>query len=267
MRRRGSHRIGLVLSAGGLRGASHLGVIRQLARHDIPTDVIVGVSAGAVIAAHYAAVGLTVDEMLRDARVFRGRHLLAHSLAARTRSPFKSLFRPWSGVIPERLVQLQAARFNRLHHGVEAIGVVCHDLTYQRARYVSTASDGGLRLYDAVSASASISNMFPAQTVKYDGRTCQFTDGGVSDPLPVAFARQPGLGATHVIVSDCRQHANQVDEVEARERLVYLRPQLKRTTTLRAPRATLLEAVEAGEATITDQVLARLRKWTSLRPA
>ena len=76
-------RIGLVLSAGGLRGASHLGVIRQLARHRIPTEAIVETSVGALIAAYYAAVGLTVDEMMHDARVFLGRHLLAHSLAVR----------------------------------------------------------------------------------------------------------------------------------------------------------------------------------------
>ena len=251
-------RIGLVLSAGGLRGASHLGVIRQLVKHAIPTDVIVGASVGAVIAAYYAAVGLTVDDMLGDARLFRGRHLLAHSLAARAWSPFKRLFHPWRGIIPERLEQLQSARFNRLHHGVEAIGVVCHDLTHGRPRYVSTASDGGLRLYDAVATSASIPNMFPAQTVEYEGLACQFTDGGLSDPLPVAFAGQPGLAATHVVVSDCRQRADRVDE---NERLVYLRPNLERTTTLRAPRATLLEAVEAGEATITAPVLTRLREW------
>jgi predicted acylesterase/phospholipase RssA len=251
-------RIGLVLSAGGLRGASHLGVIRQLARHGIPTEVIVGTSVGALIAAYYAAVGLTVDEMMHDARVFRGRHLLAHSLAVRAWEPFKMLFRPWSGVIPERLAQLRNAGFGRLHHGVEAIGVVCHDLTNGRPRYLSTASDGGLRLYDAVATSAAMPSMFPPQPLEYDGQVCRFTDGGLSDPLPVGFASQPGLGATHVIVSDCRQRGDRIDE---HEQLIYLRPRLDRTTTLRAPRATLLEAVEAGEAVVTGAVLGRLRSW------
>lgn len=257
-------RIGLVLSAGGLRGASHLGVIRQLARHSIPTDIIVGTSAGAVIAAYYAAVGLTVDEMLEDARVFRGRHLVAHSLASRSWEPFKPLFRPWSGVIPDRLARLRSARFDRLYHGVQALGVVCHDVTNDRPRYVSTASDGGVGLYEAVAASASIPSMFPAQPVQYDGQVCQLIDGGVSDALPVDFASQPGLGATHTIVSDCRQRSSVLSE---HARRVYLRPQLGRTTTLRAPRASLLEAVEAGEATITESVLARLRSWMVERTA
>lgn len=73
-------RVGLVLSAGGLRGAAHVGVLRQLIQHEIPIHVIVGVSAGAVIAAYYAAVGLEIDELIGDAAAFRGRHLLAHSL-------------------------------------------------------------------------------------------------------------------------------------------------------------------------------------------
>lgn len=251
-------RIGLVLSAGGLRGASHLGVIRQLTRHGIPTEVIVGTSVGALIAAYYAAVGLTVDQMMDDARVFRGRHLLAHSLTVRAWHPFKALFSPWSGVIPKRLAQLRDAGFSRLHHGVNAIGVVCHDLTNDRPRYVSTAGDGGLRLYDAVATSASIPNMFPPQPLEYDGQVYEFTDGGLSDPLPVGFASHPGLEATHVIVSDCRQHTSPVDE---HDRLIYLRPTLTHTTTLRAPRATLLEAVAAGEAVVTEAVLARLRAW------
>ena len=64
-------RLGVVLSAGGLRGAAHVGVLRQLIRHGIPIDVIVGVSAGAVIAAYYAAVGLDLDELVADAERFR----------------------------------------------------------------------------------------------------------------------------------------------------------------------------------------------------
>ena len=52
--------IGVVLSAGGLRGVAHLGVIRRLVELGIPIDVLVGVSAGAIIAGFWAGVGLTV---------------------------------------------------------------------------------------------------------------------------------------------------------------------------------------------------------------
>ena len=49
----------------------------------MPLHAIVGVSAGAIVAAYYAAVGLELEEMIQDAETFRGRHLLAHSLSVR----------------------------------------------------------------------------------------------------------------------------------------------------------------------------------------
>src|SRR5215216_3647524 len=82
-------RIVVVLSAGGLRGAAHVGVLRRLVQHGVPIDAIVGVSAGAVIAAYYAAAGLEFDELIHDAESFRGRHLLAHSIRVHVGSRFE----------------------------------------------------------------------------------------------------------------------------------------------------------------------------------
>src|SRR6185369_2555591 len=109
-------RIGLVLSGGGLRGASHLGVLQALTEQAIPIDVIVGSSAGAVIAAYYAAVGLPLEDLIADAGRFRGRHLLAHSVNLRLRGKLAGALTKQSGVIPERLEQLRGASFDRLHH-------------------------------------------------------------------------------------------------------------------------------------------------------
>ena len=248
----------MVLSAGGLRGAAHLGVLRRLRQNDIPLHVIVGASAGAVVAAYYAAVGLTIDELIGDARVFQGRHLVAHSLNIRFRRRLEPLFAPFCGIVLRRLRQLEEGRFDRLHHGVEAIGIVCHDLTNDRTRYFSTGADAGIRLYDAVATSASIPSMFPPQPVTLDGQVCQLTDGGVSDALPVDFARGPALTATHLIVSDCRRRGAPVANAD---RLLYVRPRLDGTTTFRAPRASLFAAVTAGEAIVTDDVIARVRRW------
>ena len=251
-------RIGVVLSAGGLRGAAHLGVLRRLRQHDIPVHVIVGVSVGAVVAAYYAAVGLTIDELINDARVFQGRHLVVHSLNIRFRRWLEPLFAPFCGVVLRRLRELEDSRFDRLHHGVEAIGIVCHDLTNDRTRYFSTGAHAGVRLYDAVATSASIPSMFPPQPVTLDGQLCHLTDGGVSDALPVDFARAPTLAATHLIVSDCRRRGAPIADTD---RLLYVRPQLEGTTTLRAPRASLFATVTAGEAVVTDEVIGRARRW------
>src|SRR5262245_13984834 len=102
-RSRDDVRIGVVLSAGGLRGAAHAGILRQLVRHGVPLHSIVGVSAGAIVAAYYAAVGLDLDEMIEDAQALRGRHLLAHSLSVHCGSWVASRLQRWCSVIAGRV--------------------------------------------------------------------------------------------------------------------------------------------------------------------
>jgi len=249
----------VVLSGGGLRGAGHLGVLQQLVAHDIPIDIIVGSSAGAIVAAFYAAVGLTLDELVCDAREFRGRHLLAHSLNVRAGHRLDRVLGRASGLIPTRLEQLERATFDRLHHGIRKIGVVCHDLTSGRPCYFSTGCDRGVCVNDVVRASASIPYLFPPVPVQCDEERLLLTDGGISDCLPIAFARRPPLSATHVVVSDCRWLATGVPD--SSEQLIYVRPRLFRTGTLWAPSSTLLAAVQHGAAAVTDEIVDRARGW------
>jgi len=94
--------------------------------------------------------------------------------------------------------------------------------------------------------------------VKQAGQYFRLIDGGISDSLPVDFARTPGLEATHLIVSDCRRT---VALGQLSDRMIYVRPELKNTGILRAPRSTLLEAVLQGEAAMTDAILGKIRNW------
>lgn len=48
-------KVGLALASGGGRGVAHIGVLQVLAEHNIPIDLISGTSAGALVAAIYAA--------------------------------------------------------------------------------------------------------------------------------------------------------------------------------------------------------------------
>lgn len=252
-----SVRIGVVLSAGGLRGAAHAGVLRQLVRHHVPLHTIVGVSAGAVVAAYYAAVGLDLDEMIGDAAAFRGRHLVAHSVAVRCGARLGPGLRRWCGVIPDRLRQLEAATFDRLHHGVHGLGIVCHDLSSGRPRYFGTGCDQQVTLSDAVRASASIPHLFSATPVFSGTGPLRLTDGGVSDAVPVTFA-QALMGATHIVVSDCCS-------VGARaaidSRTAWIRPRIRRTGALWSPREGLLTTVRDGEAAVTNDVLDVIKRW------
>jgi len=250
-------RIALVLSAGGLRGAAHVGVLRQLMRHGVEIDAIVGVSAGAIVAAYYAAVGLSLDELISDAEMFRGRHLLAYSLNVHFNRRFERTLKPCCGVIPHRLAQLEAATFERLHHGVQQLGIVCHDVRARQPRYFSAAVNRGPSLSDLVRASASIPRLFPPVPVVCNGDEWWLTDGGLSDPVPVAFARD-AIAATHVIVSDCRWLGR---APAATDDTVWIRPRMANTGTLWSPRRGLSTAVDQGEAAVTNEALARIRAW------
>ncbi|MEO1581624.1 MAG: patatin-like phospholipase family protein [Pseudomonadota bacterium] len=64
----GRPRVALVLSGGGARGAAHVGVIRALEQLQVPVDVVVGTSMGAVVGGLYCA-GLdaeALDAVVRD---------------------------------------------------------------------------------------------------------------------------------------------------------------------------------------------------------
>ena len=83
-----------------------------------------------------------------------------------------------------------------------------------------------------------------------------------SDPVPVAFAR--AMGATHVVVSDCRS----VDGRAAPDSCTaWIRPALQRTGTLWSPREGLLAAVRDGEAALTSDVLDVINRWLDAGPA
>jgi NTE family protein len=251
--------IGVVLSAGGLRGAAHLGVLRRIVRHHIPVEVMVGVSAGAIVAAYYAAVGLSVHEMIDQAPVLRGRHIVMHGVTLRAHDALKPYLRRFCGIIPQRLEQLEAASFATLHHGIKRLGIVCHDLDRNQPRYFSTSESSGVRLSDVARASAAVPGVLPVKTMVIGTDVVRLADGGISDSLPVDFVRSPDLGATHVIVSDCRYSAAAPRSGD--DSLIYIRPDLDGIRPLRAPRTALMKAVWRGEAAVTPDLIDRMRSW------
>ena len=59
-----AQKVGLVLSGGGAKGISHIGVIQALEEHNIPIDYITGTSMGAIVGALYA-IGYSPSEMMK----------------------------------------------------------------------------------------------------------------------------------------------------------------------------------------------------------
>ena len=59
-----AQKVGLVLSGGGAKGLTHIGIIRALEENHIPIDYIAGTSMGAIVGSLYA-MGYSPDDMER----------------------------------------------------------------------------------------------------------------------------------------------------------------------------------------------------------
>ena len=58
-----AQKVGLVLSGGGAKGITHIGIIKALEENNIPIDYVAGTSMGAIVGSMYA-MGFTIDEMV-----------------------------------------------------------------------------------------------------------------------------------------------------------------------------------------------------------
>jgi NTE family protein len=173
-------RIGLALGGGAARGFAHIGVIQVLEENGIKPDLVVGTSAGSLVATLYAA-GSNASALVR----------LADTMD-------ESAFTDWS--FPGRgLIRGEAlARYVREHTGNRAIeklplplGIVATDLD-SGAPILFQRGDPGV----AVRASSAVPAVF--QPVRIGTR--EYVDGGLVSPVPVRFARQ--MGAELVIAVD-----------------------------------------------------------------
>ena len=173
-------RIGLALGGGAARGFAHIGVIQVLEESGVRPDLVVGTSAGSLVAALYAS-GLDGAALAR----------LADSMD-------ESAFADWA--FPGRgLIRGEAlARYVREHTGGRSfeqmrvpLGIVATELDSGRA-VLFQHGDPGI----AVRASSAVPAVF--QPVRIGAH--EYVDGGLVAPVPVHFARQ--MGAQVVIAVD-----------------------------------------------------------------
>ena len=173
-------RLGLALGGGAARGFAHIGVVQALEEAGIKVDLVVGTSAGSLVAAllahgntgaEMASLALTMDESTLTDWAYPGRGLLRGDALA---------------------------RFARLHTGGQTIeqlklplGIVATDLA-SGAGVLFQRGDIGA----AVRASSAVPAVF--QPVKIGDR--EYVDGGLVAPVPVRYARQ--MGAAMVIAVD-----------------------------------------------------------------
>jgi NTE family protein len=172
--------VGLALGGGAARGFAHIGVIQVLEEAGIRPDLVIGTSAGSLVAALYAS-GKSGAE-----------------LAVLARSMDEGAITDWS--FPGRgLIRGDAlARYVREHTGglrIEQmklpLGIVATDLDNGQG-IVFRIGDPGV----AVRASSAVPAVF--QPVRIGTR--EYVDGGLVAPVPVRYARQ--MGAQLVIAVD-----------------------------------------------------------------
>jgi NTE family protein len=173
-------RIGLALGGGAARGFAHIGVIQVLEEAGLRPDLIVGTSAGSLVAALYAS-GKTGAE-------------LATLADAMDETAFTDWSYPGRGLIRGEGL----ARFVREYTGGRTIeqlrlplGIVATDLENGQPILFQRGDVG-----TAVRASSAVPAVF--QPVRIGTR--EYVDGGLVAPVPVRFARQ--MGAELVIAVD-----------------------------------------------------------------
>jgi NTE family protein len=165
-------RIGLALGGGAARGFAHIGVLQVLEENGIKPDLIVGTSAGSLVATLYAAgdsaaqlrsLALQMDESEITDWAYPGRALLRGEALARYVD---------SHVGGRTIEQMRVP-----------LGIVATELD-NGAPVLFRRGDPGL----AVRASSAVPAVF--EPVKI-GRH-EYVDGGLVSPVPVRFAREMG---------------------------------------------------------------------------
>jgi NTE family protein len=173
--------IGLVLGAGAARGFAHVGVIKALEAQGIKPDIVVGSSAGSVIAALLAS-GATGNDLNRLALN------LDEATIADWGLPFAGRF---GGLIKGDALQNMVNREVQ-NKSIEQmripLGIVATELQSGKGVLFRTGNTGL-----AVRASCSVPGVF--QPAVISGK--EYVDGGLVAPVPVSYARQ--MGATLVI--------------------------------------------------------------------
>jgi NTE family protein len=164
-----SHRIGLALSGGSVRGLAHIGVIKALVDHGIKPSAVAGTSVGSIVGAALAA-GMTWQEIEALARnIFWPR--LLHG---------KTLERFCTEYLPKTFADLEIPFL--------AMATELPDR--------STVAIGEGNLATAISASCAMPGI--RRPVKRAGK--QLKDGGIACVLPSVACRS--LGAEFIVAVD-----------------------------------------------------------------
>lgn len=175
-------KIGLALGGGAARGFAHVGVIAVLEEAGLKPQLVVGTSAGSLVAALYAS-GKTSAQLQQVALNMEEVAITDWMLPIVGRGMFRgdALGRYVNELVAGRLMENMAI----------PLGIVATDLNTGEPVLFQRGDTG-----TAVRASSAVPAVFVP--VKINGR--EYVDGGLVSPVPVRFARQ--MGADVVVAVD-----------------------------------------------------------------
>jgi NTE family protein len=175
-------RVGLALGGGAARGFAHIGVIQVLEEAGLRPDMVVGTSAGSLVAAIYAS-GKTGAQLQQIAESMEEASLTDWTLPLFSRGVLR-------GEALARYVNLQVGG-KLMENMVMPLGIVATDLNSGEGILFRRGDTGS-----AVRASSAVPSIF--QPVRIG--THEYVDGGLVAPVPVRYARE--MGAELVIAVD-----------------------------------------------------------------
>ncbi len=193
--------VSLALAAGGARGVAHVGVLEALVAGGFRVQEIVGSSVGALIAAYYAGVGLSLEEMRTLGLGLASRHLLAWAAARRAPRFAQGYFRRRAGIVPEYLERLERVSGRQLRHGVERIGLLAFDAVSGREILFHNEMPD-FSLADAMRGAVAIPFIYPARQVRRGARALRLRDAGGRNRLPIEYLFAAPFAPRQILVSD-----------------------------------------------------------------
>ncbi len=175
-------KLGLALGGGAARGFAHVGVIQVLEEAGIKPDLVVGTSAGSVVAAFYAS-GKDGAQLQKAAETMEEATITDWTVPLLGRGMMRG-----DGLA--RYVNKQTGG-RRIEELKIPLGIVATDLKTGEGVLFQRGDIG-----TAVRASSSVPSVF--EPVRIGNR--EFVDGGLVSPVPVRYARQ--MGANYALAID-----------------------------------------------------------------
>ncbi|WP_228488116.1 patatin-like phospholipase family protein [Caenimonas koreensis] len=175
-------RLGLALGGGAARGFAHVGVIQVLEEAGLRPSLVVGTSAGSLVAALYAS-GRNSAQLQQVAETMEEAAFTDWTLPIFSRGMLR-------GEALSRYVNQQVGG-KLIEQMPMPLGIVATDLNSGQGVLFQRGDTG-----TAVRASSAVPAVFVP--VKINGH--EYVDGGLVSPVPVRYARQ--MGAEVVIAVD-----------------------------------------------------------------